>query len=64
VTTDANSALANPMFTNAQTGDYTLQPNSPALGMGFTTSGVPLAPSSVGLSTECTAFASARLQHF
>ena len=43
-TTDANSALVNPMFTNAQAGDYTLQPNSPALTMGFTTAGVPLAP--------------------
>jgi len=43
-TTDANSALANPMFTNPQAGDYTLQPNSPALAMGFTTGGVPLAP--------------------
>jgi parallel beta-helix repeat protein len=42
--TDANSALANPMFTNAQAGDYTLQSNSPALAMGFTTNGVPLAP--------------------
>jgi hypothetical protein len=42
--TDANSALANPMFTNAQAGDYTLQPNSPAVAMGFTTTGVPLAP--------------------
>ena len=43
-TTDANSALANPMFTNAQAGDYSLQSNSPALAMGFATSGVPLAP--------------------
>ena len=42
--TDANSALANPMFANAQAGDYTLQPNSPAVAMGFTTNGVPLAP--------------------
>jgi hypothetical protein len=32
------------MFTNAQAGDYTLQPNSPAVAMGFTTTGVPLAP--------------------
>jgi len=43
-TTDANSALANPMFTNAQAGDYTLLPDSPAVAMGFTTGGVPLAP--------------------
>jgi hypothetical protein len=42
--TDANSALANPMFANAQAGDCTPQSNSPALTMGFTTSGVPLAP--------------------
>jgi parallel beta-helix repeat protein len=42
--TDANSALANPMFTNAQAGDYTLQSNSPAFAMGFTVAGVPLAP--------------------
>jgi parallel beta-helix repeat protein len=42
--TDANSALANPMFTNAQAGDYTLQSNSPALAVGFTVAGVPLAP--------------------
>jgi hypothetical protein len=42
--TDENSALVNPMFTNAQAGDYTLLPNSPALAMGFSTAGVPLAP--------------------
>jgi parallel beta-helix repeat protein len=43
-TTDAASVLANPMFTNAQAGDYTLLESSPALSMGFTTNGVPLAP--------------------
>jgi hypothetical protein len=43
-TTDANSTLANPTFTNAQAGDYTLQSNSPAFAMGFTVAGVPLAP--------------------
>jgi hypothetical protein len=32
------------MFTNAQAGDYTLLESSPALSMGFTTNGVPLAP--------------------
>jgi hypothetical protein len=32
------------MFANAQAGDYTLQPGSPALAMGFTATGVPLAP--------------------
>ncbi|MGO9339357.1 MAG: hypothetical protein ACLPY1_17815, partial [Terracidiphilus sp.] len=42
--TDANSVLDNPMFTNAQASDYTLQPNSPALTMGFKTTGIPLAP--------------------
>jgi len=41
---DAHSLLANPGFTNAQAGDYTLQPNSPALALGFDPSGVPLAP--------------------
>jgi hypothetical protein len=41
---DANSPLANPQFTNAQAGDYTLQPNSPAIAAGFVTAGVPLAP--------------------
>jgi parallel beta-helix repeat protein len=42
--TDANSVLANPMFTNAETGDYTLLANSPALANGFDPTGVPLAP--------------------
>jgi len=41
---DANSVLANPMFNNAQTGDYTLQANSPAITAGFNPAGVPLAP--------------------
>jgi hypothetical protein len=41
---DANSVLSDPQFINAQAGDYTLQPNSPALAVGFTTAGVPLAP--------------------
>jgi len=40
---DANSQLVNPMFANAASGNYALQANSPALGMGFTTSAVPLA---------------------
>jgi len=39
---DANSQLVNPMFANATIGNYTLQANSPALGMGFTTGAVPL----------------------
>jgi hypothetical protein len=42
--TDANSVLVNPGFTSVQTGDYTLQANSPALAEGFNTAGVPLAP--------------------
>jgi parallel beta-helix repeat protein len=42
--TDTNSVLSNPMFNNAQTGDYTLQQGSPALAEGFVASGVPLAP--------------------
>ncbi|MGD0631872.1 MAG: carbohydrate-binding domain-containing protein, partial [Terracidiphilus sp.] len=42
--TDAASAIADPMFADAQAGDYTLLPDSPAFGMGFTASGVPLAP--------------------
>jgi parallel beta-helix repeat protein len=42
--TDANSVLANPGFTNAQAGDYTLLANSPALAEGFNATGVPLAP--------------------
>jgi hypothetical protein len=35
---------ADPRFTSAQTGDYTLQANSPALALGFNPVGVPLAP--------------------
>jgi hypothetical protein len=41
---DSNSVLSNPMFSNVQAGDYTLQANSPAYAVGFTTAGVPLAP--------------------
>jgi parallel beta-helix repeat protein len=41
---DAHSLLANPLFTNAQAGDYTLQPGSPAIALGFSVAGVPLAP--------------------
>jgi len=41
---DAQSVLANPQFNNVQSGDYTLQPNSPALAQGFIPNGVPLAP--------------------
>ena len=41
--TDVHSQLVNPMFTNPQIGDYTLQPNSPALSEGFVQESVPLA---------------------
>ncbi|HEY1803853.1 MAG TPA: right-handed parallel beta-helix repeat-containing protein, partial [Terracidiphilus sp.] len=41
---NANSALANPMFNNANAGDYTLEMSSPAVALGFNTDGVPLAP--------------------
>lgn len=41
--TDAHSQLTNPMFVNPQTGDYTLQANSPALSSGFVQESVPLA---------------------
>jgi len=42
--TDVHSVLSNPEFANAQSGDYTLLPNSPALTLGFNSLGVPLAP--------------------
>ena len=38
------AALTDPLFTNAAGGDYTLRLNSPAFTVGFSTSGVPLAP--------------------
>ena len=40
---DADSVLANPLFTNATNGDYTLKSNSPAFTVGFNPAGVPLA---------------------
>jgi parallel beta-helix repeat protein len=40
--TDAHSQLVNPMFTNPEAGDYTLQAGSPALSEGFVLIGVPL----------------------
>jgi parallel beta-helix repeat protein len=43
-TLDGNSVLTDPLFTNAAGGDYTLRLNSPAFTVGFSTSGVPLAP--------------------
>jgi parallel beta-helix repeat protein len=44
VVLDKNTVLADPLFTNAVGGDYTLQQNSPAFTVGFSTIGVPLAP--------------------
>jgi parallel beta-helix repeat protein len=44
VVLDKNTLLTDPLFTNAAGGDYTLQLSSPALTVGFSTSGVPLAP--------------------
>jgi hypothetical protein len=41
---DVHSVLSDPLFTNPAAGDYMLQGNSPALGVGFITAGVPLAP--------------------
>ena len=41
--TDAQSIMSNPQFVNAQLGDYALQPNSPALSVGFNPAGMPLA---------------------
>ena len=40
---EANSVLANPMFNNPQSGDYSLQQASPAITMGFNANDVPLA---------------------
>lgn len=44
---DAHSVLADPEFTNPQSGDYTLLPNSPARGLGFSVEDAPLAPNSL-----------------
>jgi hypothetical protein len=44
VVLDKSTLLTDPLFTNAAGGDYTLQQNSPAITVGFSTSGVPLAP--------------------
>jgi len=44
VQTDLHSVLSDPAFSNAQSGDYTLLGNSPALANGFNPAGVPLAP--------------------
>jgi parallel beta-helix repeat protein len=44
VAVDPNSMNGDPLFTNPNIGDYSLQSGSPALAMGFTTAGVPLKP--------------------
>ena len=41
---EANSVLANPMFTNSPSGDYSLEQSSPAFNLGFSAADVPLAP--------------------
>jgi hypothetical protein len=39
---DVHSIAADPVFTDPGSGDYTLQPDSPAAGIGFKAAGVPL----------------------
>ena len=41
---EANSLLANPLFTNSQSGDYSLEQSSPAFNLGFSAIDLPLAP--------------------
>jgi hypothetical protein len=41
---DVDTLVADPLFANPLSGDYRLQPGSPALAIGFKTSGVPLLP--------------------
>jgi parallel beta-helix repeat protein len=58
-TLDKHSKIANPLFLNTTIGDYTLQSGSPAFGLGFTSTGVPLAPPAsypATAVTGCTVF--------
>jgi parallel beta-helix repeat protein len=41
---DLDTLVADPLFANPSSGDYRLQTGSPALAIGFKTSGVPLLP--------------------
>ena len=41
---DLHSVTADPQFTDAGSGDYTLKLNSPAAALGFVPNGVPLKP--------------------
>ena len=45
---DQGSINADPLFVNPETGDFTLKPGSPAVGLGF----VPFNPSEAGLTAE------------
>jgi parallel beta-helix repeat protein len=41
---DLDTVVADPIFANSSSGDYRIQAGSPALTIGFKTSGVPLLP--------------------
>jgi parallel beta-helix repeat protein len=45
---DANSVFADPMFVDAESGDYLLQPDSPGLNVGF----VPIDVKQIGVRRE------------
>jgi hypothetical protein len=58
-TIDKHSVIGNPLFLNTNIGDYTLQSGSPAFGLGFSSTGVPLAPPAsypATAVTGCTVF--------
>ncbi len=58
-TIDAHSVIGNPLFIDTNTGNYTLQSTSPAFGLGFTSTGVPLTPAAAYPATAvtgCTVF--------
>jgi hypothetical protein len=47
------------LFLNTNVGDYTLQSGSPAFGLGFSSTGVPLTPAAAYPATAvtgCTVF--------